>query len=106
MWRGTILVFLLSLAALPASWVLSTEVLVDGGEVDGGAGPDALGVLADLEESSNPTNRELQPDLAAPRRRLLSGRRRLPSHNRQSQQPTILTRAATGNQKVVRYHTH
>jgi len=50
---------------------LSGEVLEDGGEVDGGAGADALGVLAGLEEPGDSTDGELEPSLRAPRRRLL-----------------------------------
>jgi len=50
---------------------LSGEVLEDGGEVDGGAGADALGVLAGLEEPGDPADGELEPGLGAPRRRLL-----------------------------------
>jgi len=52
---------------------LSGEVLEDGGEVDGGAGADALGVLAGLEEPGNPADGKLEPGLGAPRRRLLRG---------------------------------
>ncbi len=37
---------------------LSSEVLEDGSEVDGGGGTNALGVLATLEEAANTTNGE------------------------------------------------
>jgi hypothetical protein len=52
---------------------LSGKVLEDGGEVDGGAGADALGVLAGLEEPGDPADGELEPGLGAPRRGLLRG---------------------------------
>ena len=57
---------------------LSGEVLEDGGEVHGGAGADALGVLAGLEVPRDAADGELQPGLGGPRHRL--GRRlRLPA---------------------------
>lgn len=52
---------------------LSREVLEDGGEVHGGAGADALRVLARLEEPGNPADGELESGLGAPRRCLLRG---------------------------------
>ena len=39
---------------------LSSEVLKDGSEVDGGTGTDSLGVAALLEESGDSSNRELE----------------------------------------------
>ncbi|XBH85711.1 hypothetical protein VPH35_073561 [Triticum aestivum] len=50
---------------------LSGEVLEDGGEVDGGAGADALGVAALLEVAPDAADGELQPGLDGPRHRLL-----------------------------------
>jgi hypothetical protein len=46
-------------------WVayLGGEVLEDGGEVDGGAGADALGVAALLEEAADAADGELEPGL-------------------------------------------
>jgi hypothetical protein len=42
---------------------LCCEVLEDGGEVDGGAGADALGVAALLEEAADAADGELEPGL-------------------------------------------
>lgn len=39
---------------------LSGEVFEDGGEIDRSAGPDALGVLAGLEESGDPSDGKLE----------------------------------------------
>ena len=46
---------------------LRGEVLEDGGEVDGGAAADALGVLAGLEVARDAADGELQPGLGRPR---------------------------------------
>lgn len=46
---------------------LSGEVLEDGREIDGGAGADALGVLAGLEEAGDPSDRKLEAGLLRPR---------------------------------------
>ena len=86
--------FLLSRAALPASSRISAEscvrerqhlvggtrgrprgahVFEDGGEVDGSAGADALGVVALAEETVDTADRELKAGLGGPRgRRLLA----------------------------------
>lgn len=53
---------------------LCGEVLKDGGEVYGSSGADALGVLPGLEEARDAAHGELEPRLAAPRRRLLRHR--------------------------------
>ena len=50
---------------------LGCEVLEDGGEVDGGAGADALGVAALLEEPPDASHRELEPGLDGAGHRLL-----------------------------------
>ena len=47
------------------------EILEDSCEVDRSSSTDALGVLPGLEEPRNSSNGELEPGLAAPRRRLL-----------------------------------
>ncbi|PKI72964.1 hypothetical protein CRG98_006664 [Punica granatum] len=44
---------------------LGDEVLEDGNEVDRSADADPIGVLPDLEESGNATDKELETDLAA-----------------------------------------
>lgn len=49
---------------------LGGEVLEDGGEVDGRAPADALGVLARLEVARDAADGELQPGLGRPRHRL------------------------------------
>ena len=49
---------------------LGGEVLEDGGEVDGGAGADALRVLAGLEVAGDAADGELEPGLGRPRHRL------------------------------------
>jgi hypothetical protein len=50
---------------------LGGEVLEDGGEVDGGAGADALGVASLLEVATDAADGELQPRLDGARHRLL-----------------------------------
>ncbi|CAM0876344.1 unnamed protein product [Alopecurus aequalis] len=57
---------------------LGGEVLEDGGEVDGGAGADALGVSALLEVAADTADGELEPGLDRPRHRLLPGAAGLP----------------------------
>ena len=42
---------------------LSSEVLEDGAEVDGGTGTDTVGVVAVLEHAVDTTDRELEPGL-------------------------------------------
>ena len=50
---------------------LSAEVLEDGGEVDGGAGAHAGGVLSLAEEAADTTDGELKPGLGRRASRLL-----------------------------------
>jgi hypothetical protein len=50
---------------------LGGEVLEDGGEVDGGAGADALGVASLLEVPTDAADGELEPRLDGARHRLL-----------------------------------
>jgi len=50
---------------------LSAEVLEDGGEVDGGAGAHAGGVLSLAEEAADTTDGELKPGLGRRAGRLL-----------------------------------
>uniref|UniRef100_A0A453MUE8 Uncharacterized protein n=1 Tax=Aegilops tauschii subsp. strangulata TaxID=200361 RepID=A0A453MUE8_AEGTS len=50
---------------------LGGEVLEDGGEVDGGAGADPLGVAALLEVAPDAADGELEPSLDGPGHRLL-----------------------------------
>ena len=45
---------------------LSGQVLKDGREIDGGAGADALRVLAGLEEAGDPADRKLKAGLLRP----------------------------------------
>uniref|UniRef100_A0A8R7UQB3 Uncharacterized protein n=2 Tax=Triticum urartu TaxID=4572 RepID=A0A8R7UQB3_TRIUA len=71
-WRGMMRVFLLSLAATGKICAyLCGEVLEDGGEVDGGAGADALGVAALLEVAPDAADGELEPGLHGPGHGLL-----------------------------------
>lgn len=49
---------------------LGGEVLHDGGQVDGGAGSDSLGVVALAQQTVNATDRELQTGTARPALRL------------------------------------
>jgi hypothetical protein len=59
---------------------LCGEVLEDGGEVDGGAGADALGVAALLEVAADAADGELEPGLDGARHRLLLRPAQLPPH--------------------------
>lgn len=49
---------------------LSSQVLEDGGEVDGGTGTDALSVVAPLEVTVDTADGELETSLAGARLRL------------------------------------
>ena len=75
---------------------LGGEVLEDGGEVDRGAGADALGVAALLEEAPDAAHRELEAGLDGPRHRLLPLAAALPSGHLSSSSPTSYARCGFG----------
>jgi len=52
---------------------LSSQVLENGGQVDGRAGSHASGVLASLQEPGDTADRELEPGLGGPADGLLAG---------------------------------